>query len=226
MKGERLNKFWWLYAPLLLMALQISIRLFLPEQIRVNIDSEAGPQETLQFLVLIAGFLIALAALARIDWKTQKYLGLWLALSALCCFYVAGEEISWGQWLFHWTTPEYWTQVNDQNETNLHNTSSWLDQKPRLLLQLGILTGGIIIPLLRRFKPAWLPARFTIIYPPSFLFVTAFLALCVNISDRFDSAIDSIDLFTRASEVEELFMFWFVMVYLLVMRRRVLQHQR
>lgn len=42
-------------------------------------------------------------------------------LGALACVLIAGEEISWGQWLFHWSTPEAIAAGNLQNETNLHN---------------------------------------------------------------------------------------------------------
>jgi hypothetical protein len=42
-----------------------------------------------------------------------------------CFFFVAfGEEISWGQAVFGFSTPETFTQINRQDETNLHNL--WL----------------------------------------------------------------------------------------------------
>ncbi len=43
-------------------------------------------------------------------------------IGALGSLYIAGEEMSWGQHFFHWNTPEYWAEVNRQQETNLHNT--------------------------------------------------------------------------------------------------------
>jgi hypothetical protein len=58
-------------------------------------------------------------------------------------FYMAGEEVSWGQWFFMWDTPDTFLEINDQHETNLHNVSSWMDQKPRLLLELWALFGAI-----------------------------------------------------------------------------------
>ena len=58
---------------------------------------------------------------AAIAWRDETssrliYLGL-----AVACFLIAGEEVSWGQWFFHWQTPDALSQVNLQNETNLHN---------------------------------------------------------------------------------------------------------
>ena len=37
------------------------------------------------------------------------------------CLFVALEEISWGQRLFGWSTPDWMAQRNIQGETNLHN---------------------------------------------------------------------------------------------------------
>ncbi|OOZ35386.1 hypothetical protein [Solemya velesiana gill symbiont] len=69
----------------------------------------------------------------------------------MACIYFAGEEVSWGQWYFLWDTPEVFQEINDQNETNLHNTSSWLDQKPRFVVELFIFISGFIWPILRFF---------------------------------------------------------------------------
>ncbi len=168
-----------------------------------------------------AAFFVALFTLFKLDWKTQKLLGLWVGLFALASFYITGEEMSWGQQLLHWNTPESWSQINNQNETNLHNTSDWLDQKPRMLLQIGILFGGIIFPLIRKFKPGLLPQKFKIIYPPDILSVTAFIALLVNMGDRVNDFLKNIVLFERASEVEELYLFYFVLLYLIVLRQRI-----
>ena len=52
-------------------------------------------------------------------------------IGALSCLYIAGEEMSWGQHFFHWNTPEYWAEVNRQEETNLHNTYAIFEKWPR-----------------------------------------------------------------------------------------------
>ncbi|MCG8608551.1 hypothetical protein MJD09_26630 [bacterium] len=36
-------------------------------------------------------------------------------------FFIIGEEISWGQRIFGWITPESVKQINKQGETNIHN---------------------------------------------------------------------------------------------------------
>ncbi len=66
--------------------------------------------------------------------------------------YFALEEISYGQHMFGWGTAETWKELNDQDETNLHNVHSLFDQVPRALLSLGILIGGVLLPLYRHFR--------------------------------------------------------------------------
>ncbi|MEA1897756.1 MAG: hypothetical protein U9N53_08860 [Bacteroidota bacterium] len=51
-----------------------------------------------------------------IKWNTFLFVVL-----AVVFFIAAGEEISWGQRLFNFRTPEYLSQLNDQNEFNFHN---------------------------------------------------------------------------------------------------------
>ena len=43
-------------------------------------------------------------------------------LLAMAFIFAAGEEISWGQRIFNFDTPDYWKKLNKQNEFNLHNT--------------------------------------------------------------------------------------------------------
>ena len=97
---------------------------------------------------IIAGFLIFINR----EKLVARQLGYWILLVTLACIYIAGEEISWGQQLVGWGTPEWVKEINDQHETNLHNMSSWFDQKPRLLLEISVLIGGIFLPLKRKLQ--------------------------------------------------------------------------
>lgn len=201
------------------MVFQVILEFTLPREVLAAVHSEWGPHETLQFAVISVAFLIAFTSVMRIDWKTQKWLGVWLAIAALCCLFVSGEEVSWGQHVFEWQSSEFWHSVNDQGETNLHNTSSWLDQKPRLILLLGIVCGGIIFPLLKRFKPDVLPAQLNPIYPTSRLAFVAALVIVPHLIEKFGDLV-GFPMFVRVSEVQELYMFYFVLLYLWDLRVR------
>jgi hypothetical protein len=74
--------------------------------------------------------------------RTLSFLGL-----ALLFFLGGGEEISWGQRLFGWATPEMLQQTNVQHETNLHNLAwmhGWLDMGR--LFQIFTLVFTIVVP--------------------------------------------------------------------------------
>lgn len=223
---DRLHKIWWLWVPILIALIQTALEMTLTSEALSYLHSENGPHEAFEFLFLAYAFFISVLILFKLDWHKQKPLLAWVLIAAVSCFYVAGEEISWGQHILKWSTPEYWAHFNDQGETNLHNTSSWLDQKPRLILLIGVLTGGLLIPAMRRFKPGLIPERFAIIYPPAFLGVVALFVLGVEILDKIDDAMKDIVILERGSEVEELYLFYFVMLYMIVLRRRILQNQR
>lgn len=137
----------------------------------------AGLAEDLTVIVLLPGILLTFYALIRYRrFIPSKVLGCWFLLWALACIYFAGEEISWGQWYFQWETSEAFLQVNDQQEMNLHNISSWLDQKPRSLIEVWVFITGIIYPLLYwlRKRPSYQPSQFRYWFiPPRECFSTA-----------------------------------------------------
>lgn len=216
-----LDPIWYLWVPAIFMVFQVVLEFTLPRDVLAAVHSEWGPHETLQFAVIAVAFLIAFTSVMRIDWATQKYLGIWLSIASVCCLFVAGEEVSWGQHVFEWQSSEFWHSVNDQGETNLHNTSSWLDQKPRLLLYIGIMVGGIVIPCLARWKPSWLPEQLEVIYPSGRLMLVAFLVIIPHMIEKLGDTI-GLPMFVRVSEVQELYMFYFVLLYLWELRQREL----
>jgi hypothetical protein len=74
-------------------------------------------------LLFLYGFLQARKTLDK-TWpsmiKQLVYLGL-----AVLFFFGAGEEISWGQRILGFQTPEPLSEVNRQEEFNIHNLSAW-----------------------------------------------------------------------------------------------------
>jgi len=118
-------------------------------------DKETGAVENITALLLAIAIVVVIHSLWQVLTKSSvafKTLTMvWLSIFGLGCVYFLGEEISWGQHLFGWATPESWMAVNDQGETNLHNTSAWLDQIPRTVLTVGIIVGGLCYPLVRKW---------------------------------------------------------------------------
>lgn len=210
----------WLWIPLGGMMLQMAMETALPVSVLTPLLSEKGPHEFLQALVLACGLSVALSALIRMSPVRHPGLAAWIGLAAVCQFYVAGEEISWGQHLFGWATPEFWSAINDQSETNLHNTSDWLDQKPRALLMIGVIGGGLLVPPVMARWPEFVPSRFRVLMPTAQFAPVAGIVLMVRLSSLLRDAFE-VRLFERASEVSELGMYYFVFLYMILLRDRV-----
>ena len=148
--NKDINKLVWLVLPIAVAAMTYVARLIGPHTDRV-MYRETGLIENLTVIFLLVA--IVATVLFLISNRTRhQLLNVWMGIFLLGAIYYAGEEISWGQHLFGWGTPEQWTEVNDQHETNLHNTHAIFDQIPRTLLLLGAFIGGALIPLYRRFK--------------------------------------------------------------------------
>ena len=92
--------------------------------------------------------------------------------------FMIGEELSWGQRIFGWGTPEAFTDSNKQDETNLHNiygvgaAFKWI--------QMLVGAYGTLLPLLlleRELAPRW--RYWARLLVPHWLLVTYFAPLFV-----------------------------------------------
>ncbi|MEM8833763.1 MAG: hypothetical protein AAGB32_04400 [Pseudomonadota bacterium] len=211
---NHISPIFWLWVPLAFFITQIFIEIFAPDEFVSGIVSENGLYEVLQALIVFVGFIICLVYFFSKKTDKHPYYITWFGLAAVCCLYVVGEEISWGQHLFNWATPEGWSELNDQNETNLHNMSSWFDQKLRLILLIAIVFGSLILPYLLSKKVIKLSAKLTKLCPPKEFGVLGLLVLVPHIVDKILET-QGISFFNRFSEVQELYFFYFVAFYLL-----------
>lgn len=219
-RTDRLPSFCWLWLPLAFMAVALLAASFAPDFYETYLDGEQGVMELLQALNTAVAMVWALSALSAARRSGRPWLVAWLVLAALCCFYVTGEEISWGQTLFHWTTPEGWAEINDQGETNLHNLGALGNEVPRHILSACVLIGGIAVPLAATCWPWVRGNRFAVLLPSGNLWVIALLSAIGGLLREKDW-IGGLELLPRASEVQESFLFWFVLLYLVVLKRRI-----
>ena len=220
---ETLSALWWLWLPLAGALALLAIAHFFQAGYQAWVAGERGALEFLHVVIPLASLVLALRILARPEVRGRRLLQLWLGLAALGCLYVAGEEASWGQNYLQWSTPEYWQTVNDQGETNLHNTSSWLDQKPRGLLEIGVVIGGILIPLAALRWPQIRRSRLAIILPPMICLPSALIAEFAAMLERILNLFwGAAELPYRTSEVQETYFYLFILLYLVVLRRRLL----
>jgi len=144
----------------------------------------------------------------------------WMVLFLLGAIYYAGEEMSWGQHYFGWGTPEQWTEFNDQQETNLHNTAAIFDQIPRTLLSIAALIGGVLIPIFRKYKNH-IPSKesfFDWLLPTYVCLPAALLSLLVSWHEKLYKLLGvniPAVLDIRAGETKECLLALFMMMYAL-----------
>ncbi len=82
---------------------------------------------------------------------------IFFAVLTLACFYVIGEEISWGQRIFDIESPDFFRTHNLQRETNIHNFFTGpfgtpLKKTIAFIISLGFILYGLIYPLAIRLR--------------------------------------------------------------------------
>ena len=133
--------------------------LALPEAQTIAYAREDGPIEYAGAIFYFLTAVMMVAAFVRVSRTSSG--GAYFLLLAVFFFVCFGEEISWGQRIIGWTTPEGLKEMNAQRETNLHNL--WLFQAydqtgaqksqlalflhPGRLIALFWLTYCLLIPL-------------------------------------------------------------------------------
>jgi hypothetical protein len=158
--------------------------------------------------VLLPAILLGCLAAIRV-FRDDALLAAWLAVWTLGALSFALEEASGGQWYFGWETPEYFKDHNKQQETNLHNTFSWLNRPPRRLLEAWIVVMGVVYPtvmLIRR--KAWPHGRFWWVFPTVACLPTASIYLALRIARWFPAG------HFRSVELREYYIGLFVAIFI------------
>ena len=96
--------------------------------------NENGLVEILQVIVLFLSIIILFKYILSNLKNLSRIFQIILSLYLIGLIYYFFEEISWGQHLFFWKTPDIFSEMNSQNETNLHNISNLFNELPRTFL--------------------------------------------------------------------------------------------
>lgn len=183
----------------------------------VWITAENSLMEWLQFLLILAACLIFARLGIRLLRSGQPHVGILGLLVALGTFFIAGEEIAWGQQVFGWQTPEALEAVNVQQETTLHNIST----AHAIFVYAAMLAGlyGTVMPFLGLL--GWhekVPIRLrNLLIPPLCLVPAFFMPFAYRFSRLFLGVDDLLPRFifhvTKLSEVSELCFYFGLMIF-------------
>lgn len=156
--------FWW---PLIGAVLIAATRL--NKDVYRFLLQDDGPIEWIQFACFVLAFIFALGvAIRAVQTKRYDQFVLFLIFAG-AMFFVAGEEISWGQRIFGWETPAELAEVNKQNETTLHNIGEVLTIINFGMMMMGLV--GMVAYVLNkrlRLERYWQEVQYFLV-PPFFL---------------------------------------------------------
>jgi hypothetical protein len=147
----------YLIAAVLLLGLTY-LPLFAEEKTLDAFAREDGVFENLTSVYLFATSLIFVAALFRFR-KSTWLLRLSYAGLALLFFLGGGEEISWGERIFHWDDHNYIRSINVQEELTIHNLKNFQGDEAIIPISTSQLftafafTLAVLIPLACRLFP-------------------------------------------------------------------------
>ena len=140
---------------------------------------ENGLVEFAQVIILSISILILFKYLKLQIKNLNRTYQIILFLYLLALTYYLLEEISWGQHLFFWNSPEFFLEFNSQKETNFHNISNLLNELPRTFLMLFCTISFIVNKLI---SSRLIYLKFLIL-PNSKLIYLSFLILLFVIPD-------------------------------------------
>lgn len=137
-----------------------------------------GPVEWAQFACFVLAFLAG-ARIAVLRWRSgQKLQGLLYVGFTLAMFFIAGEEIAWGQRILGLPTPEALLDVNKQGEITLHNIGEVLRPINFAMLMIGAF-GSVAYVLNQKLRIGRWWSQADYLFVPPFFLAPAFFVVFV-----------------------------------------------
>jgi hypothetical protein len=218
---DRSDAWWTTVLPVAVLAVVVAIHYAAQDFYIAHVLPEGfGFLELSQFILAAAASVLCFQALRLGVVKSNTLLWSAVLLFALAALYIAGEEHSWGQHFFNWNTPSYWSEINRQQETNLHNTSAWFNQRPKLVFDGAMFVGGLLIPFIQQWTGPFRQPLLALLTPSLAIAPAAAIALAFKVVDDIGKGFD-VSIYYRPSEVVETFQYLYMLYYVVVLRRRL-----
>ena len=120
-RQERLLKIITFLLPLIFIWDAIALKISLPRWYYLLLCKEDGALENLTAIFYFCSFVLAMSIAKHFLKKQHKFYSLLYFILSLGFFFIAIEEISWGQRIFGINTATFFQERNYQHENNFHN---------------------------------------------------------------------------------------------------------
>ena len=228
-KNHELSALWWLLLPIGFFILRYAVGVFTHKKKGLEswFAGELGLIENLTVVLLVVAALLTIYVILRFGRFLDRVPKLFLVIYCLGCIFFAGEEASWGQHWYGWETGEYFLAINDQEETNFHNTSELLDRVPKAIVSLAIFIGGVVIPIVLRRKKLEIDCRkpFWWLFPTWVCVPTAIMAISATWPSKIERYIDMEFYFDGAQEMKEICIAYFFLLFIVSLYLRLRHFQ-
>jgi hypothetical protein len=176
--------------------------------------------EWLQFATLVALIPLGCGIAMRLWRRRERSFAIVFALAAVAAVFIAGEEISWGQRILGWATPEELALLNNQGETNIHNIGEVLAFMNLGMFLVTAVAG--IVPFVWRWGAGDRARDVSamILVPPLFL-ATSFLFAGAFRLFRYALMPEAGYVVSRYGEVGELLLYGALLAYAFLLYRKL-----
>ncbi len=216
--------FGYVVAPSFAMACYVVCLWFFPSIAKRFLHSERGLIEMWTALAFLAASWLGWRLVARTRGAVPVWAGMMYGLFTLAALFVALEEVSYGQKVFHFQSPGWFAQNNSKRETNLHNLlGDTPSNRMRQVATIGCPIICLVMPLVARFRRGrYQPSHWTYYVLPRFELATlAAITLLLSGLRRF-RILGAPDTWEHMSEVRELAWGVIAICYAAILSRRLI----
>jgi hypothetical protein len=148
----------------------------------IALTLEDGVVEWATFGLLLLSGVLALVLAAHLFRARARFV-LFFGVFGVFCVFLALEEISWVQRIFHIKSPQFFLENSSQREINLHNVmQKRLGVKTKHIAGLSLFVYGVCLPLLVRHRKAKrLLGKYGLVVPPATLILSFLLGAIMMI---------------------------------------------
>lgn len=198
---------------------------FAPNFAKEYLHSERGLVEMSTALAFLAASCLGWRLLVRTRGVVPGWASAMYGLFALAALFVALEEVSYGQKLFHWKSPGWFAQNNSKRETNLHNMMGNIpSNRMRQIATIGCPIIGLVMPLVARFRRGrYEPEHWRFYFLPRMELATLVAITMLLSGLRRFRQFGAADIWEHMSEVRELVWGVVAICYVVILSRRTIR---